>query len=220
LEGKAENEAERDEFLHLAKRSSLYLVEKRNALSSIELLIPKEVEFDSRRKDYFVESFRELCVDTEFDSSTREGFVRLFRELCVGNETLPGNISAVLEEIASSPEQERLLQETHDLALSLRYKNRALLIMVLPYAPDLGWHFSTLRTKITDLQLLKLTLEEMGLKVRTNTYIRGGDGERVKADVVAVLEGYWDMGWKRQKDGTVDLITNLAGVVQTYAEQT
>jgi hypothetical protein len=93
------------------------------------------------------------------------------------------------------------------------------MVLPYPYAPYFGGHFTTLRTRITDLQLLKLTLEEMGLKVRTNTYIRGGGGQRVKADVVAVLEGYYDMGWMRQEDGTVDLITNLTGVAQTYDQK-
>jgi hypothetical protein len=83
-----EDEAKRDDFLHLAKRSSLYLVEKHKAPSSIELLIPEEAKFASRNKDFFVESRRELCLVSEFDSSTREGFVRLFRELCVGNTAL------------------------------------------------------------------------------------------------------------------------------------
>jgi hypothetical protein len=49
-----------------------------------------------------------------------------------------------------------------------------------------------------------------------NANVRGWKGREVKADVVAVLDGYCDIGWIRREDGSVELIADLWGVAQTY----
>ena len=67
-------------------------------------------------------------------------------------------------------------------------------------------HFSTLRTKITDAEILKSSLRD----------VRGYNGQRVRADIVAVLEGEYDLGWSRNADGSFDLIADLWGVAKRH----
>lgn len=73
-------------------------------------------------------------------------------------------------------------------------------------------HFSTLRTKIADAELLKSTLRDLGIVVQTNTEVRGANRQRVRADIVAVLAGDYDLGWSRNANGTFDLVTDLWAV--------
>jgi hypothetical protein len=54
-------------------------------------------------------------------------------------------------------------------------------------------HFSTLRTKITDAEILKASLRDLGISVKSEADVRGYNGQRVRSDIVAVLEG--DMTW-------------------------
>ncbi|MBD2592834.1 DUF1257 domain-containing protein [Nostoc spongiaeforme FACHB-130] len=75
-------------------------------------------------------------------------------------------------------------------------------------------HFSTLRTKITDSEILKQSLHELGIKVQTDAYVRGGNGQRVSADIVAVLEGQYDIGWSQNSDGSLDLIADIFSISQ------
>ena len=65
-------------------------------------------------------------------------------------------------------------------------------------------HFSTLRTKITDAEILKTSLRDLGINVKTETDLRGYQGQRVRADIVAILEGEYDLGWSRNS-GRVEL---------------
>lgn len=62
-------------------------------------------------------------------------------------------------------------------------------------------HFSTLRTKITDAEILKSSLRDLGISVNSNADVRGYNGQRVRADLVAVLDGEYDLGWSRNSDG-------------------
>ena len=73
-------------------------------------------------------------------------------------------------------------------------------------------HFSTLRTKLTNTEILKATLRDLGICIKTNATVRGAGCQRLSADIVAVLEGEYDMGWSRNADGSFDLITDLPGV--------
>jgi hypothetical protein len=77
-------------------------------------------------------------------------------------------------------------------------------------------HFSTLRTKITDSEVLKSSLKDLGIQVKVNTDVRGYHGQRVRADIVAVLEGEYDLGWSKNTDGTFDLIADLWGVAKKH----
>jgi hypothetical protein len=77
-------------------------------------------------------------------------------------------------------------------------------------------HFSTLRTKITDVETLKTSLRDLGISVKSEADVRGYNGQRVRADLVAVLEGEYDLGWSRNGDGSFDLIADLWGVAKKH----
>ncbi len=77
-------------------------------------------------------------------------------------------------------------------------------------------HFSTLRTKITDSVILTNSLRDLGINVKTNAEVRGYNGQQVRADIVAVLEGEYDLGWSENSDGTFDLIADLWGVAKKH----
>ncbi|NCR40190.1 MAG: DUF1257 domain-containing protein [Microcystis aeruginosa W13-11] len=82
-----------------------------------------------------------------------------------------------------------------------------------------GGHFSTLRTKITDPEILVKSLQDLGIIVKREADVRGGsNGQRVRADIVAVLEGDYDLGWIRNTDGSFDLIADLWGVAQKHSQ--
>ncbi|UBF29605.1 DUF1257 domain-containing protein [Kovacikia minuta CCNUW1] len=73
---------------------------------------------------------------------------------------------------------------------------------------------------MTDLELLKLSLGQLGFTVLVDSDVRGYDGQKVKADIVAVLEGNYDLGWSLNMDGSFDLIADAGGVSDrhNYAE--
>ncbi len=48
--------------------------------------------------------------------------------------------------------------------------------------------WSTLRSKMVDAELLKASLRDLGITVKTYADVRGRYGARVRADIVAVLE--------------------------------
>ena len=86
-------------------------------------------------------------------------------------------------------------------------------------------HFSTLRTKITEVEILKASLRDLGINTKTEADVRGyngqrlrgrHDGQRLRADLVAVLEGEYDLGWSRNSDGSFDLIADLWGVAKKH----
>ena len=77
-------------------------------------------------------------------------------------------------------------------------------------------HFSTLRTKITNGEDLVKALHSLGMTVETNSVVRGSNNDNLNADVVAVLEGDFDIGWSENSDGTFDLIADLWGVSKKY----
>ncbi|MEB3229637.1 MAG: DUF1257 domain-containing protein [Leptolyngbyaceae bacterium] len=77
-------------------------------------------------------------------------------------------------------------------------------------------HFSTLRTKITDAEVLKTSLRDLGIGIKNDADIRGYNGQRVRADIVAVLEGDYDIGWSVNSDGSYDLIADLWGVAKKH----
>ncbi|MDJ0648807.1 MAG: DUF1257 domain-containing protein [Xenococcaceae cyanobacterium MO_188.B19] len=77
-------------------------------------------------------------------------------------------------------------------------------------------HFSTLRTKIADAQILTNSLRDLGISVKTEADVRGYNGQKVRADIVAVLDGEYDLGWTENGDGTFDLIADLWGVAKKH----
>ena len=77
--------------------------------------------------------------------------------------------------------------------------------------------FSTMkRPKITDIEILKASLRDLGINTKTEADVRWSNGQRVRADLVAVLEGKCDLGWSRNSDGSFDLIADLWGLDKKY----
>ncbi len=76
--------------------------------------------------------------------------------------------------------------------------------------------WSTLRSKMVDAELLKASLRDLGITVKTYADVRGRYGARVRADIVAVLEGEFDIGFSRNSDGAFDLIADLWGVAKKH----
>ncbi len=77
-------------------------------------------------------------------------------------------------------------------------------------------HYSTLRTRIDNAEILKTALRNLGLSVKTNAEVRANTPKWVRADIVAVLEGNCDIGWSRNQDGTFDMIADLWGVAKKH----
>ncbi|MBD3887118.1 DUF1257 domain-containing protein [Phormidium tenue FACHB-886] len=77
-------------------------------------------------------------------------------------------------------------------------------------------HFSTLRSKLTDVEILKTSLRDLGIVVQTNAKVRGLGRQQTQADVIAVLEGGCDLGWFRNAEGSLDLVADVWGVSRKH----
>jgi hypothetical protein len=77
-------------------------------------------------------------------------------------------------------------------------------------------HFSTIPTKITNAEVLKSSLRDLGLRVIENGNVRGYNGQRPKADIVAVLDGEYDLGWLETENGTFSMIGDTWGVAKKH----
>jgi hypothetical protein len=79
-------------------------------------------------------------------------------------------------------------------------------------------HFSTIRTTLTDLKILKDALEELEIPVKTEIDVRGrlGIDATIRANVVAVLDGECDLGWSKNSDGSLDLIADFWGISKNH----
>lgn len=77
-------------------------------------------------------------------------------------------------------------------------------------------HFTTLRSRMRDANLLKAALRALGIPVQVNADVRGPDGQTYQADIVAVLEGRFDIGYSRADDGSFNIIVDLWGLAQRY----
>lgn len=77
-------------------------------------------------------------------------------------------------------------------------------------------HFSTLRTKITNGELLIHSLQDLGFEVKTQAPVRGHECASQVADIVAVLSGDYDLGWSRNAQGSYDLIADLWAIAKEH----
>jgi len=80
-------------------------------------------------------------------------------------------------------------------------------------------HFSTIKTQITDAEILIKSLQDLGFAVQTSAQVRGHNGLRLQADVVAVLPGHYDLGWTKNADSSFDLVADLWGVAKQHNQQ-
>jgi hypothetical protein len=77
-------------------------------------------------------------------------------------------------------------------------------------------HFSTLRTKITDAEILKASLRDLGIPLSRKPMFVATMVSVFEPTSVAVLEGEYDLGWSRNSDGSFDLIADLWGVAKKH----
>lgn len=78
-------------------------------------------------------------------------------------------------------------------------------------------HFSTIRTKITEGEILKSSLKNLGFVVKENADVRGYNGSTVRADIVAVLEkADYDLGFTRGDDGSYGVVGDVWGIGKGY----
>jgi hypothetical protein len=77
-------------------------------------------------------------------------------------------------------------------------------------------HFSTVRTKFSSTSILLKSLRDLGFSVKTNADVRGSGGQRLRADVVVVLEGEYDIGFSENDNGSYDLIADIRGVARKH----
>ncbi|MEM9275214.1 MAG: DUF1257 domain-containing protein, partial [Cyanobacteria bacterium P01_F01_bin.143] len=70
------------------------------------------------------------------------------------------------------------------------------------------YDFKIMHTKITNAQILVETIQELGITVLIDGEVRGYQNQTVDADIVAYLEGDYDLGWIENSDGTFILIYN------------
>jgi signal transduction histidine kinase len=197
LDEVAEDQAEEQEFLHEAYRATLHVLSISDDLPNLET-----AEIDN----------------LQIVAEVKERFVQLLPELRSGFRTVAHNLALALNLTTDDRvKQRRVLQETYDLTIHFLHVNNDLLNLArnqgatLPHRPHKG-HFSTVRTRITDVQILKLSLEQLGYPVEMEADIRGSGGQKVRVDIVAVLAGDYDIGWSRNTDGSFDLIADVRGV--------
>lgn len=81
--------------------------------------------------------------------------------------------------------------------------------------PDMG-HFAILRTLLRDSDLLIAALTALEIPVQVDADVRGSNGQRVRAEIVAVLEGRFDIGFTHADDGPFNMIVDLWGLAQRY----
>jgi len=87
-------------------------------------------------------------------------------------------------------------------------------------------HFSCLKTKIADGELLKAALQDLNIPFKIDADVRGGKIDKminyqvVQADIVAVLTGDCDMGFSLNSSGSYDMILDIQGVAQAYDQTT
>ncbi|UBF29308.1 DUF1257 domain-containing protein [Kovacikia minuta CCNUW1] len=77
-------------------------------------------------------------------------------------------------------------------------------------------HFSTLRSKLSNAEILKASLQDLGFTVRTNAEVRGYGCQQVHADIVAELADGYDIGWSQNVDGSFDLVADLWAVSRRH----
>jgi Protein of unknown function (DUF1257) len=73
-----------------------------------------------------------------------------------------------------------------------------------------------MRTRITDAEVLVKTLRDLNIDVEINGYLYVDYDLINFADVVAILKGQYDLGWRRGDDGYYCMIGSLIDIVRNY----
>lgn len=78
-------------------------------------------------------------------------------------------------------------------------------------------HFSRVKTRINDKDLLIRCLEDMDLQISQNTEINGFEGIQSVDIAVQMVRGY-DVGFLRNSQGSYDIVADWWGVKDTKKE--
>jgi len=70
-------------------------------------------------------------------------------------------------------------------------------------------HFTEIKTRIKDIEALRLACAEMGLTLLPNSEARGYYENKTKGDFMIQLKGPYDIALNLQKDGTYGLTADL-----------
>lgn len=116
----------------------------------------------------------------------------------------------------ASSELKDLIDELTAPSPQERPRNSQVILNRLKAISDSSAHFSTLRTKLSHFETLIDSLLDLGISIKTNAEVRGRNGLRVNADLVAVLLGECDLGFSRNSDGSFDLIADLWGISKNH----
>ena len=73
-------------------------------------------------------------------------------------------------------------------------------------------HFTRMRTRIADGELLTRCLREAGYSIELNAEITGYQGQRRSVDVAVRLPKGYDIGFVRASDGNYELVADWFGV--------
>lgn len=71
-------------------------------------------------------------------------------------------------------------------------------------------HFSQTYTKIKDAETLNQAIRNAGFKALVDSAVRGWQGNSIKAEVVAVMKGDYDIGFVRAEDGSFAAVADFA----------
>ena len=69
--------------------------------------------------------------------------------------------------------------------------------------------FTEIKTKIKDIEALRLACQELGLALLQNADARGYYENKTKGDYVVQLKGLYDIALNKQQDGTFGLTADL-----------
>jgi hypothetical protein len=157
-----------------------------------------------------------LPIIQQLANSEREigGLVRVLRRIPIDSE-----IGAIIETILARKDLDSDIKEKfRELLKRNNFRELRNPDQDSQHERGGGGHFSTLRTKITDAEILVKSLQDLGIIVKREADVRGSSSQRVRVDIVAVLEGDYDLGWIRNTDGSFDLIADLWGVAQKHSQ--
>jgi len=73
-------------------------------------------------------------------------------------------------------------------------------------------HFTTVQTRITDLNLLESVMKSLGLRRVERNIVNGYAGQRANAEHVWQVDKWYDVGASKNADGTYDLVADWWGV--------
>lgn len=77
-------------------------------------------------------------------------------------------------------------------------------------------YYRKMRTGIADAQILIQTLHDLNIDIETNGYLYVDYNFVVFADIVALLKGQYDLGWRWNDDGYFDMIGSLQDIGKKY----